>query len=179
MILFRRAEFLVVGAAAAVLATILFVPPPVGMADDGDFNKVTRAFDFDANAPDNDDRWYKFIFLDYKFDPAWHWWSGFPSSEMLLVIPALAMNRLVSKPGTVDLRVMGVVHAGLFLLALAVFLPLLREVPFRRGILMSAATILVFCDVMYASYYNSFYMDSAALLFLLLAVVFFLRVAAT
>ena len=74
---------------------------------------------------------------------------------------------------------MGVVHAGLFLIALAVFLPLLRQVPFRRGILMSAAAILVFCDVMYASYYNSFYMDTAALLFLLLADVFFLRVAAT
>src|ERR1051325_8550832 len=82
-------EALALAAAAAILIFILFVPPPVGLADGGDFNKVTRAFDFDAAAPDNDDRWYKYIFLDYKFDPAWHWWSGLPTSEMLLVIPAL------------------------------------------------------------------------------------------
>lgn len=170
-------EALAFTAAAAILIFILFVPPPVGIADDGDFNAITRAFDFDVNAPVNDDRWYRYIFLDYRFNQKWHWWSGFPSSEMLLVIPALGINRLVSRPGTFDLRVMGAVHASLFLIAFALFLALVRRAPPLRRIVMSAAAILVFCDVMYVSYYNSFYMDSAALIFLLLTAVFFLRAA--
>jgi len=175
MIATRLPEALAVAAAAAILIFILFVPPPVGMADDGDFNAITRAFDFDANVPVDDDRWYKYIVLDYKIDQRLHWWSEFPSSEMLLVIPALVINRLVSRPGAFDLRVIGLVHAAFFLLALGLFVPLLRRFPPLWRALSYAIIILVFSDITYASYYNSFYMDTAALLFLLLAIVFFLR----
>src|SRR4051812_12766021 len=91
-------EVLVLAAAAAIMAYILFVPPPVGLSDDGDFPKVTRQFDFDAVAPENNDRWYKYVFFDYRFDPAWHWSSGFPTSEMPLVAAALGLNRLVTRP---------------------------------------------------------------------------------
>jgi hypothetical protein len=171
----RLSEALALAAAAVILVAILFISPPVGLADGGDFNKVTRLFNFDAAAPDNDDRWFKYAFLDYKFDPAWHWWSGFPSSEMLLVAPALGINRLVSRPGAFDLRAIGAVHAAVFLVAFAFFLPLLRRATPLRRTLLTAAALLVFCDVMYVSYYNSFYMDTAALLFLLLSAVFFLR----
>src|SRR5262252_2840604 len=111
----RLPEALALAAAAAILIVSLFIPPAVGLADGGDFNKVTRAFNFDAAAPENDDRWYKYIFLDYRFDPTWHWWAGMPSSEMLLVIAALGLNRFVAKPGMFDLRVMGLVHATVFL----------------------------------------------------------------
>jgi hypothetical protein len=172
----RLPEALALTAAAAILIAILFVPPPVGLADGGDFSKVTRAFDFDAVAPDDDDRWYKYIFLDYQFKPEWHWWGGFPTSEMLLVIAGLGLNKIVSKPGMFDLRVMGAVHAAMFLVVLALFLPLLRRAPPLRRTALTAAAILVFCDVMYVCYYNSFYMDTASFLFLLLAIVFFLRI---
>jgi hypothetical protein len=172
----RLSEVMVLAAAAAILIFILFVPPPVGLADGGDFNKVTRAFSFDAAAPDNDDRWFRYIFLDYRFDPSWHWWGGFPTSEMLLVIAALGLNRFVANPGMFDLRVMGAVHAVVFLVALALFLPLLRRAPPLRRTILIVASTLVFCDVGYVCYYNSFYMDTAAFLFLLLTIVFFLRV---
>ncbi len=172
----RLSEALALTAAAAILIGILFVPPPVGLADGGDFSKVTRAFDFDAVAPEDDDRWFKYIFLDYQFKPEWHWWGGFPTSEMLLVIVGLGLNKIVSKPGMFDLRVMGAVHAAMFLIVLALFLPLVRRAPPLRRTVVTAAGILVFCDVMYACYYNSFYMDTASFLFLLLTIVFFLRV---
>src|SRR5215831_13451014 len=112
MAFLRLSEALALAAVAAILIFILFVPPSVGLADDGDFNRVTRAFSFDAAAPDNDDRWYKYVFLDYRFDPAWHWWGGFPTSEMLLVIAALGLNGFVAEPGMFDLRVMGAVHVA-------------------------------------------------------------------
>src|SRR5581483_237855 len=171
----RLFEVLTVTAAAVIMIVILFVPPAVGLADGGDFPKVTRAFDMDAVAPENDDRWFKYIFLDYKFDPNWHWWGGFPTSEMLLLMAAIGINRFVAKPGMFDLRVIGAVHAAVFLVALALFLPLLRRAPPLRRTTLILAALLVFCDVGYVSYYNSFYMDAPAFLFLLLTIVFFLR----
>ena len=108
----RLLEIVALVAAAAILIVILFAPPVVGLADSGDFAKVTRLFDLDTPAPENDDRWFKYIFLDYKFDPKWHWWSGFATSEMLLTAAAVGINRLVARPGMFDLRVMGAVHAA-------------------------------------------------------------------
>src|SRR5207237_9488900 len=68
-------------------------------------------------------------------------------------------------------------HGLLFLLGVHLLQPLLAEMsPLRRG-LLSAAVVFVFCDFMYAGYFNSFYMDVAAYLSLMLAVVFFLRAA--
>jgi hypothetical protein len=172
----RLPEVLALAAAAGILIAILFVPPAVGLADDGDFSKVTRLFDFDVAAPENDDRWFRYVFLDYKFDSAWHWWGSLPTSEMLLVLPALALNRVVAKPGMFDLRMMGVVHGAVFLCVFALFLPLLRRAPPWRWAILTSAALLGFCDVMYVSYYNSFYMDAAAFLFLLSTIVFFLRI---
>ena len=63
----------------------------------------------------------------------------------------------------------------LLLLAFYLFLPLVRA--FRPALRLAFVflVLLVFMDVMYVSYLNSFYMDTAALLFLLLSVVLFLR----
>ncbi len=50
----RLPEALALAAAAGIMASVLFVPPVVGIADDGGFPKVTRASAFDAIAPEND-----------------------------------------------------------------------------------------------------------------------------
>lgn len=68
---------------------------------------------------------------------------------------------------------MGLVHAVLFLAALALFLPLLRGIPPVRRILIIGGVVFVFCDVAYSAYYNS--LDAGAFLFLLLTIVFLLR----
>jgi len=149
----------------------------VGYADSGDFAKITRLFDFDVDAPDNDDRWFKYVFLRYRFNPEWHWYSELPSSEMLLVAPAVALNRLISPAGFFDLRCMGAVHAALALLALGLLLPLFRVATRWRRAAISAAALVIFCDVVYVCYFNSFYMDTAALVFLWLTAVFMARLA--
>ena len=170
-------ELLTMAAAAAIIVFFVLIPPVVGVADSGDFVRITRLFDFDNPSPEDDDRWFKYVVLEYRFDPSYHWYSSIPTSEMLLVPPALALNRLVSKSGVFDIRAIGVVHGSLFLLALGLFIPVLRNLAGWRRAAVSLATLLIFCDVLYVSQYSSFYTDTAAFLFLLLTVVFFLRVA--
>jgi len=67
-------------------------------------------------------------------------------------------------PQIFDLRLMGAVHAALFLFTFYLFLPLVRSLTLvhRWGILL--VVLLIFTDVMYVSYFNSLYMDTAALL---------------
>ena len=159
-----------VSIAALILFWQLILPPPVGVANNSDFGKLLGRYNLGAPS--------KFEYADtrYVYDPRYHWESGFYSSESLLILPALAINRLVSRDGSFDLRLMGIVHGTLFLVAMVLFVPLLEGVPRRLQLAFWAMTLFIFCDVMYVSYLNSFYMDVAAYLSLLLAVVLYLRV---
>ena len=163
-----------VGAAAAILCYQLLLPPVVGLADNGDFVKVIGRFGLHGKVY----RTYQFIDTVYEFDPERRWVGAFYSSEILLTLPALVLNSLLSKDGTFDLRLIGIIHGALFLAALWLFAPLLTNVRRAVRMCMYLLILLMYCDVMYVSGLNSFYMEEPAYLFLLLSAVLYLRVTA-
>jgi hypothetical protein len=139
---------------AIVLALQLFVPPFAGLANNGDFPRVTGWLSIgpkDHGWPDN----FLYFVSDYIRDAHYFWPSGVYSSE-------LPLAWLGTRFG-LDIRCVGAVHASLFLAA--VWLAL------RRLTLPAAlVALIVFTDLGYTAYFNSFYMDTAALLGLLLMV---------
>ncbi len=161
-----------VGAAAAILCYQLILPPVVGLADNGDFGKVIGRFDLHGKVY----RPGHFIDTVYEFDPERRWVSEFYSTEILLTFPALVLNSLLSKDGTFDLRLMGIVHGALFLAALWLFAPLLANARRAVRLCVYLLVLLIYCDVMYVNGLNSFYMDEPAYLFLLLSAILYLRV---
>jgi hypothetical protein len=159
-----------VAVAAAVLGFQLFIPPRVGLANNGDFGKVAGHFGLHAPAEDE----LAFANLKWSIDAKYQWNSGFYSSETLLAAAAVGLNRLFTSTTEFDIRWIGLVHSLLFLLAIYLLQPLLAGI---TGALISASVILVFADFVYSSYFNSFYMDASAYVALMLTVVFFLRAA--
>jgi hypothetical protein len=169
--MFRYLSLIFVVVCTAILFTQLVLPPTVGLANNADFGKLIARFDL------GDDHPFAFANTQYKFDRKYYYTSEFLSSELLLILPALGLNRLLADNGTFDLRIQGAVHGALFLAALVLFVPLLGQtVPKITCLALFAAIAFTFCDVMYVSYLNSFYMDVTAYLFILLAVVLYLRV---
>src|SRR5581483_5289723 len=110
------------------------------------------------------------------FNPKWHWSSGFVSSETLLVIPAILANTLLMKDGSFDVRFIGIIHSAVFLTAFWLFAPLIENTNRRLRFIIYGAAVLIFCDAMYVTPLNSFYMDESPYLFLLLSVALYLRV---
>jgi hypothetical protein len=149
------------------------VSPVVGSANNSDFAKVGGAFDLGVPQEGNDVA--RFAYVHYVIDPKFHWVSGFLSSESLLLMAAVGVNRVIGKPGTFDMRVMGAVQACLLLASFWLLLPLLSAMQRVPQFLILAVIVFMFTDVMYVSYLNSFYMDAAGLLFALLTIVLFLR----
>jgi hypothetical protein len=159
-------------AAGAILFYQLILPPVVGLADNGDFVKVTGRFDLHGR----NYRTYLYVDTIYNIRPEYHWVSDFVSVEIPLAQLAVWFNSVVSKDGTFDLRWIGVVHGVLFLFAVWLFVPLLEtERPSVRWALCALA-LFIYCDMMYVSGLNSFYMDEPSFLFLLLTAVAYLRV---
>jgi len=87
----------------------------------------------------------------------------------------MGLNYVFSRNGSFDLHWMGLIHGLLFVLAVYLSESLLAAMESWRRWFLWAAIALVLGDVMYVSYFNSFYMDAAAYVFLMLAVVLFLR----
>ena len=163
--------------AVGILVFQVLVPPVIGLADNGDFGKISLKFSLRVPYNPGALPGSPYINLRWEFDPESHWKSGFHSAETLVVNVAVQLNRLINGDDYFDLRCLGAVHAGLFLLAFAFFAPLTGAVrPVLQAGLLALA-ILFFCDAMYSTYYNSFYMDAAAFVFLMLALVFLVRAA--
>jgi hypothetical protein len=149
----------------------ILVPPVVGLANSGDFSKVTGVFDI-TSASENENAW---VATRYEFDPKKHYWAEFYSSEHLIMAASVAANTVLSKDGYFDLRSIGLIHGGLFLWALYLLWTLLDDAPCALRLTTCGAALFCFTDVMYVSYLNSFYMDVAAWLFLSIAAMFYLR----
>lgn len=155
--------------AACVLCYQLMFPPRVGLANNGDFEKIAALFNIHAVGGE-----YQFANLKYPINAKYHWDSSHYSSETLLTAVAAGLNRVLGNPREFDMRWMGAVHGFLFLLAIYLLQPLLHG---KSRLLVNAAVIVVFADYMYTCQFNTFYMDAAAYVFLLLAIVLFLRAA--
>jgi hypothetical protein len=159
---------------AAIIGYQLFIPPAVGLANNDDFAKVIGVFNLGAPIADA----YAYVDSKYWFEPRYGYKSRFYSSEVLPAAAAIGLSKIFSKDGSFDLRWIGLIHGLLFLFAVYLLESLLAEVGGYRRLLLWTALVVFLGDVMYVSYFNSFYTDAAAYLFLILSVVLFLRAVA-
>ena len=147
----------------------VFVPPIVGLADNGDWNKVAGLFRLQPVTEEG--RYFGWVVTKLREDPASPRYFYLPTSAHLLVAPSICLGKLVSKDGILDIRWVGLGHSALFLFAIWLVAPLVPKA-------MWIPAMLVVCDVAYVSYFNSFYMDAEAFLMLLILMAAYLRLAA-
>jgi hypothetical protein len=143
-------SLIALGLIACVVSYQVFLPPAVGIANNGDFAKI--AGEVGLGVPQEGNNVARFAYLHYVFDPKFDYRSGFWSSELLLFTTALAVNHVLSKTGTFDIRAMGAVHAILLIATFWLLLPLLPSMRRAPRWLVLALAAFFFTDVMYASY---------------------------
>lgn len=154
-------------ATAAIAAWQLVVPPVVGLANNGDFERVMGYVGFQYLTDDRAEKYFSWIVTKFAYGtPGW-FRSGLLTSETLLA----GLARIVSEPfaRVFDLRVLGTIHAILLVAGLGLLVSATR--PLSRPARWTAAALLVFffTDVGYVAPLNSFYSQAASLVFLLLA----------
>jgi hypothetical protein len=156
----------VLACAAAIVFYQVLIPPIVGLADQGDFARMIGRFGY---GPEDKSPDLKFMFVVRKYvpDPKFRYpdWEQF-NSEYLFTASAVALNRLVSKDGGLDISLMGLVHALAFLAALARLLWVTRRL--RAAPILWIGALIVLTDAAYTAYWNSFYAEPAMCIFFLL-----------
>ena len=155
-------------AGAAILSIQLLVPPVVGLADNGDYQRVIGYAGFQHTTEVAAERYFSFLRTRYAIvAPGW-FRGGYHSSETLLAFAARFAHAAVSREPLFDIRLLGAMHAVLLLVALAGILRACRELSTPARLLAAALLVFVFTDVGYVAPFNSFYSQTASLLFLLL-----------
>lgn len=159
----RGWELAITGLIVLTVAYVLFVPPIVGVADQGDYYRLTARVGL--RPPDG-------ISRDAQYN-GWivtRWIIGSPTSipvfstEEYPVRAAIALHNLATRARALDIRWIAGVHlAWLAALGWAI-LHSARKLPAPAWFVMVAGLVLVSTDNEYISYFNSFYGESAALL---------------
>jgi hypothetical protein len=164
MVYFTRLEKITLVVAAIIILYQLLIPPIIGLANNGDFWRVMKWGGIQYVAGKDEDHLFYFIDRTFAIRPGTR--SRLISSEVLFAKIALLLNKVTSKSGFFDLRLLGLVHTIFFLFALLLVLIASKQIniPFRS--VLAALLVFMFCDVGYIAYFNSFYTESASLIFL-------------
>ena len=161
-------EAATVAAAAAIIAFQLFVPPIVGMADNGDFAKVAARLCMEPTPALRaaDQRFWHFSITEYEVAPqhclAWWQWS----SMSIFAWMAKQLHDVGGSESSFDIRVLGAVCAAIWLACIWFALRLLRPAPTAVRLTAAVLLVLIFTDVLYIAYFHSFYGDCAAMILL-------------
>ena len=169
----RWAGAVLVSLCAICLTVQVLVRPAVGMADNGDFAKMAGPLALGPQDPEEAETLFAAAFT-YRYikDDRYLYNSPFKdaaflSSEFFLVKLARAAQKIVQPGPRFNIRWLGAVNAIFYLLAIALWIYALSG---RWRIYGGLFVILVWTDVAYVDYLNSFYMDTSAIISLVLAI---------
>jgi len=168
----RGREALLIALFAGIVCFELFVPPSLGLADNGDYARLIGRFSLGPWHPDSPGQ-YAYLTTAWIYDRPYFWVSDNYSSELLPISAAVLIGWLFNSYHF-DLRVLGAIHALLWIGCFAVFLLVLRRMQAWSSSAAAIAALLILTDASYVAFCNSFYMDAAAFLFLAWSVVLWL-----
>jgi len=151
-----------------VLVRQLLLPPIVGLADNGDYQRVLDPLGLQHRATAWEDRYFGWLGREYVAGPSAP--AQLLSSQLLLSGAAVGLGRLLPGNGGFDIRLMGALHLALYLLGLALILRAARTFAAPARAVIDAALLLAATDVAYVAPLNSFYAEAATLVGLALLI---------
>ncbi len=169
----KQFPFVSVGAvivALIVITIVLFVPPYVGMEDNGDYARVTYGQGL-YDLPENSELLYNGYFIkDYGIMQYYNEYSSTVfTSQVLFIQPAIWLDKLFTGNDDIfDLRFLGIVMTIYFLIVLYFLVEYLsHKLSIISRMSIAAVCLFVFVDTGYTAYFNSFFSEPLAYISLL------------
>jgi hypothetical protein len=157
----RKWDYAVIGVTLLIASYLLFVPPIVGVADQGDYLRVTARVGLTPppGIPYRINSWLVTHWNIVAAQPLQTFSTGeFP------VRAAILLHKVATGATTLDIRWVSGVYLALFLGLILAVLRSARRLPAAAYFVIAAGLVLVCTDSEYLSYFNSFLTEPAALL---------------
>jgi hypothetical protein len=149
----------------------LFIPPLIGIADNGDFARLRYPNGLSRIPSEDHDQRFNYVYSKFAIVPEPE--VGiyyFHTSSHLFVGAARWLNVLFISREVFDIRVLAALYLLCFLLGFYLILIFSRRFAFHWRCLLAAALFGMYTDAAYTAYFNSFYSEPTALAALIIIV---------
>lgn len=147
----------------------LFVPPYIGMADNGDYYRIIYGNGLYFHNPDYDSQYFGYfnkqfgIFQYYNENPI-----DVFSSQSLFIQLSIVLNKLFYSDQLFDIRIQAAIYLLLYTVAVYLFVESLTwKTPKKYGYPIAILAIFLFADTGYTAYFSSFFGESVVFIMLL------------
>lgn len=166
-----RLEVISVFWAAAILTFILLIKPIIGVADNGDFGRIMGPAGLEHIAEDYRDKYFGYFNREYRITPPASLYGSYFSTEVFLVKLAKMLNFIFHPYNDIfDIRFLSVIYSAILLTALYLIIKVNKPKALAGGIVLALLLTLIFTDIGYISYFNSFYGEALSLTSFLLVI---------
>lgn len=149
--------------AALAVFTILFLPNYLGVASDGTTDELMRSAGIYYMSKEPDERYANYFNRTYTEvasgteRPGKEW-----NSQLVFIEAAKFLDDFITKDRIFDIRFLGFIYFILYLPALYfIILQLCQRVKhFSEGAFIAGVGLIIFSDVGYVTYFNSFYPEA-------------------
>ena len=148
-------------AACLIFLYVIFIPFTLGVADQGDFDRVMTPTglsltDNDTNNPDFD-RFYKYIITDYKINPVKNILNSIGGSSMGVVITIICTICRILRQNIFKTQYLAIAYFLIYLSAAFIILKSLNIRSSLKYIITIILGLFMFFDGNYLIWFNSFY----------------------
>jgi len=163
-----KTELIVICIIAAVLFRVLMVPPVTGVADNGDFDRIMNSVGLSHIPDDYDEKYFGYVNREYKITGGRLFDGGYISSEIPVVMLAVAVSGIVTGSEIFDIRFLSAIYSIVFIIGIYLILRSAGRISVAAFIPLGVMLILVFTDIGYIAYFNSFYGEAVTVSFFIL-----------
>jgi hypothetical protein len=155
-----------------LLLYLLFLRPLIGVADNGDFLRIMHSSGLNYLNPAADYKDQFFGFFHSKFSIQGTISVGYASSELLLVWAAVVINKIFFSLQVFDIRFLSIIYSILLIIAMSLFVKLHKKKNLYYNILIILGFFIVFFDIGYIAYFNSFFGEAVTYTSMLMTLIF-------
>ncbi|KJS86724.1 MAG: hypothetical protein JM58_06495 [Peptococcaceae bacterium BICA1-8] len=151
----------------------LFVPPLIGLADNGDFERIIVPNDL-RHEEQRDINDY-FGYFNHKYDRLQYYneaKENIKSSHSIIVKTAMALDKKISNDGKFDIRFLAIISLAVLALSIYWIVEVIEKMVDNNKInyFLAVVAVIIFGDIGYTSYFNSFFGEAVAYPFFLLSI---------
>ncbi|WP_206109178.1 hypothetical protein [Paenibacillus sp. HB172176] len=144
----------------------LFIPPYIGMADNGDYFRILYSNGLYFNDPDYSNQYLGYfvksfgIFQYYNENGATLF-----TSQTIFIKLSLWINQLFTHDNVFDIRFQAAIYVVLYAIAVYLFVESVTwKCKRKQSYIIAAIAVFVFGDTGYTAYFNSFYSEGLVLI---------------
>lgn len=155
-----------------LLIIMLFIPPYLGMSDDGSFAREANPLGIYHLDNDDEDLYFNYYVKEYLSLAPNTASEASISSQRLIIYIAKSIDTFFTNDNLFDLRFLALLYGLLFMptIALLVKQAVQRAKTFSESVVIGVLGVLIFADVSYVTYFSSFYSEPIMYICILLCV---------